>query len=95
MTLLNSVIVEGSVSTDVNGDLFLLETKRLTTIEVESAIIPCVLRGYMRNFAENIKKGDKVRIVGRLATENNNLVLVVEHIEFKKIKEGKYTFKKD
>lgn len=101
MNNLNSVIVEGVVSTGVNNDgLFTIKTTRYYKVgeefNGENTFVECLVTGSLRDFVKvKLTEGRGVRIVGYLKEIEGNLGLFVEHVEFKPLVrfEGKYTFK--
>lgn len=107
MNDLNSVILEGAVSTKLKAvsseeGTFTVATHRYYKVggsnEVEETFVHVYLRGMMLDFASNKDiEGRKVRIVGRLCQRDGNLSLFCEHLEFKGgvIKSGIYNFKRD
>lgn len=107
MNLLNSVILEGAITSPVtepiNGQAhFVLTTYRKLAHEegsssVEETSVMCFVQGALLERASSLKAGDNIRLVGRLANFCKELVLVVEHIEKRAtvIKSSKYTFTKE
>ena len=105
MNDINSVIVEGVVSTGVNDDgMFTISTSRYHKVgekfNEEKTFVTCLVTGVLRDYVKDkLTEGRGLRIVGYLKEIEGNLGLFVEHAEFKpmkkSIKEGKYTFKID
>ena len=99
MNLLNSVIVEGVISSAIDAkNVFELTYTRQTTVGTVQVTSETAIKCFVsESMCKSIKKGRAVRIVGRLSNIGDNLGVFVEHIEFKPeiIKEGKYTFQKN
>ena len=99
---MNSVIIEGFITEISDCGYFLIKNihEKLVSKEgycsFDETIVKCLLEGILLEKASMLKTGSKVRLVGRLANSDNELVLFVEHIErrYTTVKSGKYTFKK-
>ena len=98
MNMLNSVIVEGVVSTGIDDDgLFTISTSRYQKVgeefNEEKTFVECLVTGIIRNtVGDKLTEGRGLRIVGYLKQIEGNLGLFVEHVEFKP---KKYTFRND
>ena len=99
MNELNSIIVDGYVSSSIDGKgVFGVITTRHYTKEsehfTEKTPFKCLVPGsFLKMCSKNLKVGRNVRIVGRLSMVEGTLGVYVEHLEFKP--GVNYTFKKD
>lgn len=108
MNELNSVIVEGVVSTRLYASeeegTFTITSHRYSKVgderREEVTFVHVIVRGNLLKYAIEVKgfEGRGICVVGRLCNYNGGLSLFAEHIEFKRgtvTKVGNYNFQRD